>query len=81
MSLAITTSIPHQINILLIGQLYVDTILHVHDFPEEDSKTRANYAEQRTGGNTCNTAKVLSQYKQLNVCYMSAAGSHDNSRY
>jgi hypothetical protein len=81
MSLVMATEISRQYNILLVGQLYIDTILHVNDFPEQDSKIRANYAEQRTGGNTCNTAKVLGQYKQLNVCYMSAAGSRDTSRY
>jgi ketohexokinase len=72
--------ISNRSNILLVGQLYVDTILHVTNFPEEDSKIRANYAEQRTGGNTCNTAKVLTQFHHLNVCYMSAAGSRETSR-
>lgn len=66
-------------NVLLVGQIYLDTILHVPKFPEEDSKLRATYLEQRTGGNTCNSAKVLSQFDQVNVCYMSAAGSRETS--
>lgn len=67
-------------NVLLVGQLYVDTILHVDGFPEEDSKGRANYVEQRIGGNTCNTAQVLAQFHHINVCYMSAAGSRETSK-
>ncbi|KAI7900028.1 Ribokinase-like protein [Cokeromyces recurvatus] len=66
--------------ILLVGQLYLDYILHVNEFPKEDLKVRANYAEQRTGGNTCNTAKVLVQFqKQNNIYYMSAVGSRETS--
>lgn len=70
----------NQNNVLLVGQIYQDTILHVHKFPEEDTKMRANNAEQRTGGNTWNTAKVLAQFNDINVCYMSAAGSRETSR-
>lgn len=72
--------IQEKYNVLLVGQLYLDTILHVSGFPEEDSKVRANYAEQRIGGNTCNTAQVLAQFHYINVCYMSAAGSRETSR-
>ncbi|CAO0797526.1 unnamed protein product [Mucor circinelloides] len=68
-------------NVLLVGQIYQDTILHVDKFPEEDTKIRANNAEQRTGGNTCNTAKVLAQFDDINVCYMSAAGSRETSSH
>ncbi|KAI8080680.1 Ribokinase-like protein [Gilbertella persicaria] len=68
--------------VLLVGQVYLDTILHVNKFPEEDTKIRATYAEQRVGGNTCNTAQVLAQFHhQLDVCYMSAVGSHETSSY
>lgn len=67
-------------NVLLVGQIYLDTILHVNDFPEQDTKIRANYAEYRTGGNTCNTAQVLTQFHHLNVCYLTAAGSHESCR-
>lgn len=66
-------------NVLLVGQIYLDTILHVPKFPEEDSKLRATSSEQRTGGNTCNSAKVLGQFDQVNVCYMSAVGSRETS--
>ncbi|CEP17078.1 hypothetical protein [Parasitella parasitica] len=72
---------PHCRNrILLVGQIYQDTILHVSQFPQEDTKIRATNAQQRTGGNTCNTAKVLAQFRDINVCYMSAAGSRESSR-
>lgn len=67
-------------NVLLVGQVYIDTILHVTEYPEEDTKTRAVDAEQRIGGNTYNTAQVLAQFHHLNVCYMSAAGSRETSR-
>ncbi|GAA5805690.1 hypothetical protein HPULCUR_011213 [Helicostylum pulchrum] len=69
------------VNVLLVGQVYIDTILHVTEFPEEDTKTRATDAEQRTGGNTYNTAQVLAQFHHLNVCYMSAAGSRETSNH
>ncbi|KAI8059712.1 Ribokinase-like protein [Thamnidium elegans] len=69
------------VNVLLVGQVYIDTILHVTDFPEEDTKTRAIGAEQRTGGNTYNTAQVLAQFDHVNVCYMSAAGSRETSSH
>lgn len=43
-------------NVLLVGQIYLDTILNVPHFPEEDHKLRATRMEQRRGGNTANTA-------------------------
>lgn len=43
-------------NVLLVGQIYLDTILNVPHFPEEDHKLRATHMEQRRGGNTANTA-------------------------
>ncbi|KAI8636028.1 Ribokinase-like protein [Parasitella parasitica] len=67
--------------ILLVGQLYQDTILHVGRFPDQDTKIRAKDVQQRTGGNTCNTAKVLAQFGDINVCYMSAAGSRESSSH
>ncbi|KAI8991878.1 Ribokinase-like protein [Mycotypha africana] len=72
---------PHH-NVLLVGQLYIDTILHVKKFPEEDTKLRADRVEQRIGGNTCNTAQVLAQrYDQLRVHYLSAVGSYKSSNH
>ena len=67
--------------VLLVGQLYLDTILHVDHFPEEDSKLRANKVEKRLGGNTCNTAQVLAQFhRTLQVHYLSAVGSRASSQ-
>ncbi|KAI8387530.1 Ribokinase-like protein [Blakeslea trispora] len=68
-------------SILLVGQVYLDNILHVDFFPKEDSKLRAYAAEQRLGGNTCNTAQVLAQHHPLNVYYLSAVGSRETSSY
>lgn len=67
-------------NVLLVGQIYLDTILFVSKFPEEDTKLRANDTQQRIGGNTCNTAQVLTQFHHINVCYMSAVGSRETSK-
>ncbi|KAI8930160.1 Ribokinase-like protein [Entophlyctis helioformis] len=46
------------LNIFVVGAIYQDVILHVDEFPEEDSKTRA----KRQGGNTLD---VLSQLRPL----------------
>ncbi|KAI8363831.1 ketohexokinase [Choanephora cucurbitarum] len=68
-------------SILLVGQVYLDNILHVDYFPQEDTKLRAFAAEQRLGGNTCNTAQVLAQSQPSNVYYLSAVGSRETSSY
>lgn len=66
--------------VLLVGQVYLDTILNVPHFPEEDSKLRATEVIERTGGNACNTAQVLTQFHD-EVCYMSAVGSRETTKY
>lgn len=52
----LTTMESPEYNVLLVGQIYLDTILNVPHFPEEDHKLRATRMEQRRGGNTANTA-------------------------
>jgi ketohexokinase len=70
-----------KVNVLLVGQVYLDTILSIDGFPEEDAKKRASDSELRTGGNSCNTAEVLSQFNDnIQVFYMSAVGSKETSR-
>ncbi|CEG71590.1 hypothetical protein RMATCC62417_07299 [Rhizopus microsporus] len=64
-------------NILLVGQVYLDTILTVDNFPEEDSKLRATDVQQRRGGNCLNTAEVLCQFPKINIFLMSALGPKD----
>lgn len=49
---------PH---IICVGAIYMDTILEVPHFPEEDTKLRAKSMMRRRGGNTGNTLEVLSQ--------------------
>lgn len=67
-------------NVLLVGQVYLDTILNVPHFPEEDSKLRATNVITRTGGNACNTAQALTQLHEV-VFFMSAVGSRETSKY
>ncbi|KIW04368.1 uncharacterized protein PV09_04652 [Verruconis gallopava] len=47
--------------IICVGACYLDTILTVPLFPEEDSKLRATSLVKRRGGNCPNTLEVLSQ--------------------
>ncbi|KAJ4346115.1 hypothetical protein N0V95_005668 [Ascochyta clinopodiicola] len=49
---------PH---IICVGAVYMDTILTVPHFPQEDSKLRATNIVRRRGGNTANTLEVISQ--------------------
>lgn len=48
-------------DLILVGACYLDTILTVPQFPEEDSKLRATALQLRRGGNCPNTAEVLQQ--------------------
>lgn len=48
-------------NILGIGNLVLDIILNVVDYPKEDSEVRAQTRHFAFGGNTANTLYVLSQ--------------------
>ncbi|KAM7217411.1 Ketohexokinase [Rhypophila decipiens] len=48
-------------HLILIGACYVDTILTVPSFPEEDSKLRATEIQVRRGGNCPNTLEVFQQ--------------------
>ncbi|OSS46126.1 hypothetical protein B5807_08280 [Epicoccum nigrum] len=49
---------PH---IICVGAIYMDTILEVPEFPQENTKLRAKSMKRRRGGNTGNTLEVLSQ--------------------
>lgn len=67
--------------VVLVGQIYLDTILHVPHFPHEDHKLRASSKENRRGGNGANTAEVLAQYSSIGPVYlMSALSSQDKER-
>ncbi|KAI8391079.1 Ribokinase-like protein [Radiomyces spectabilis] len=65
--------------VLLVGQIYLDTILTVDHFPDEDSKLRASRMEQRRGGNCMNAAEVLSQSHSIDTWCMSAIGSKETT--
>ncbi|KAL8327669.1 hypothetical protein RB597_003810 [Gaeumannomyces tritici] len=51
-------------HIVAVGVCYLDTILSVPYFPEEDSKLRATSSQVRRGGNCGNTLEVLQQLLQ-----------------
>lgn len=68
-------------NVLLVGQVYVDTILTVDHFPEEDTKLRTTDTQERKGGNCLNTAEVLCQFPNINPFVMSALGPQNTSKY
>jgi ketohexokinase len=64
-----------KVGIYLVGATYLDTIMHVDNFPTEDTKQRAERVEQRRGGNAANTAEVLGQDPRAKVWYMSSMPS------
>ncbi|KAJ3497829.1 hypothetical protein NLG97_g1603 [Lecanicillium saksenae] len=47
--------------IIMVGACYLDTILTVPHYPEEDTKLRASNLEVRRGGNCPNSLEVLQQ--------------------
>ncbi|EME46639.1 hypothetical protein DOTSEDRAFT_70601 [Dothistroma septosporum NZE10] len=47
--------------LVMVGACYVDTILSVPCFPQEDHKLRASSLERRRGGNVANSLEVLQQ--------------------
>lgn len=69
------------INVLVVGQVYQDTIMTVDYYPEEDTKMRSSHTQQRRGGNCVNTAEVLAQFPKINPFIMSAIGPKESSRY
>jgi ketohexokinase len=67
--------------ILFIGAAYVDTLLYLPTYPLEDSKVRADQLEYRRGGNTPNSAVVLSQLLNGQCCLLSALGSVEDAQF
>ncbi|KAJ4388731.1 hypothetical protein N0V93_006190 [Gnomoniopsis smithogilvyi] len=49
-------------HLVMVGACYLDTILSVPQFPEEDAKLRATSLRSRRGGNCGNSLEVLQQY-------------------
>ncbi|KAF3770789.1 putative PfkB family kinase [Cryphonectria parasitica EP155] len=48
-------------HLIMVGACYLDTILTVPHFPEEDAKLRATSLKKRRGGNCGNSLEVLQQ--------------------
>lgn len=69
------------VNVLVVGQVYEDTIMTVDYYPQEDTKVRSSHTQQRRGGNCVNTAEVLSQFPKMNTSIMSAVGPKEQSQY
>ncbi|KAF9345000.1 hypothetical protein BGX26_003653, partial [Mortierella sp. AD094] len=69
-----------KIGIYLVGATYLDIIMHVNTFPNEDTKNRAQRVEQRRGGNAANSAEVLGQDPRAKVWYMSSMPSQVASK-
>lgn len=69
------------VNVLIVGQVYQDTIMTVDYYPQEDTKVRSSHTQQRRGGSCVNTAEVLSQFPKMNTSIMSAVGPKEQSQY
>ncbi|KAK5658518.1 hypothetical protein OQA88_1910 [Cercophora sp. LCS_1] len=54
-------------HLILVGACYLDTILTVPSFPQEDSKLRASSLRIRRGGNCPNSLEVLLQLLDPNA--------------
>ncbi|KAF2163735.1 hypothetical protein M409DRAFT_68322 [Zasmidium cellare ATCC 36951] len=69
--------------LIMVGACYVDTILSVPQFPQEDHKLRARSLDRRRGGNVANSLEVLQQlqpaegreYELLLLCVLPAKTS------
>ncbi|KAL5381793.1 hypothetical protein DPSP01_006976 [Paraphaeosphaeria sporulosa] len=64
------------IGIVCIGAVYIDTILSVPKFPNEDEKLRATSHTRRRGGNCTNTLEVLSQLVEQSEQTFEEARAH-----
>ncbi|KAI8063678.1 Ribokinase-like protein [Gilbertella persicaria] len=64
--------------VLLVGQIYQDTILKVDAYPQEDSKSQS-VQQMRCGGNCVNTAEVLVQFSRTCPYVMSAVGPKETT--
>lgn len=62
-------------HLILVGACYLDTILTVPHFPEEDSKLRATSLSIRRGGNCPNSLEVLQQLLSHSSSYSSSSSS------
>ncbi|KAJ5542240.1 hypothetical protein N7535_004663 [Penicillium sp. DV-2018c] len=54
-------------SLVVIGACYLDTVLTVPHYPDEDAKLRATRLSRRRGGNCANTLEVLGQLLQDRV--------------
>ncbi|KAI8341140.1 Ribokinase-like protein [Chlamydoabsidia padenii] len=67
------------INILLVGQIYEETIFYIDKYPNEGEQISARNRIQRQGGSICNMAQVLSQFPRLDPYVMSCLGNKADS--
>ncbi|KAF3050762.1 hypothetical protein E8E11_009806 [Didymella keratinophila] len=65
---------PRTQRLICVGAVYMDTILSVPQFPQEDTKLRATKVERRRGGNTANALEVFTQL-------LPRQGDRDESTY
>ncbi|KAM3517246.1 hypothetical protein NHJ13051_009152 [Beauveria bassiana] len=63
-------------DIVMVGACYLDTILTVPHYPEEDTKLRASNLETRRGGNCANSLEVLQQLNDVRPADASARGAN-----
>ncbi|KAI9598699.1 Ribokinase-like protein [Syncephalis fuscata] len=68
-------------SIMLVGAFYVDTLLHLAEYPAEDSKVPSLAIEERRGGNGGNSATVLAQFPARCVFLVSSLGDVDKSQH
>jgi ketohexokinase len=68
-----------QTNVLVVGQVYEDTILTVDEFPDQDTRTRTNNKQQECGGRGVYTAKVLAQFPKMTPYIMSSIGPKESN--
>lgn len=69
------------INILIVGQIYEETILTVDDFPNEDTTTKTPHKHQQAcGGRGVQTASILAQFPKITPFIMSSVGTGNSSK-
>ncbi|RKP05547.1 Ribokinase-like protein [Thamnocephalis sphaerospora] len=68
-------------HVLFVGAAYVDTLLYLPAYPQEDSKVPAEARELRRGGNAPNSAVTLAQFPARSSHLAAALGDESESRF
>lgn len=67
--------------VALVGTATIDLTLRVEEYPQEDTKTRAQGRTKSTGGNATNSAKTLAQTSGFGIMLVAPIGRDQDSEW